>query len=217
MFVGFGAASLGLSSVPLILGSGSASRAAILREAGLAFEVAKPGIDEKAIRKETATELVLALGVAKAAALRTGERGADFASRGALLITADQVVVAQGGAILEKPESSAQAREFIASYADEPPRTVGSCVVTDAASGQQWSAVDEACVYFRPIPPDTVDALVAEGSVFQCAGGLMVEHPLVAPHIERMEGSMDTIMGLSVATLKRLVADALQARGQDPR
>ena len=95
-----------------------------------------------------------------------------LAERGALLITADQVVVAMGGTILEKPESEEEARRFIASYADDPPRTVGSCVVTDARSGQQWSFVDEACVHFRPIPAATVDALVAEGEIFYCAGGL---------------------------------------------
>ena len=118
---------VGLASLPapLVLGSGSASRAAILRECGLSFEVCKPGIDEKAIRRESAAELVLALGLAKAEALRTGARGREFAERGALIITADQVVVAMGGRILEKPESAIEARAFIASYAEEAPRTVG--------------------------------------------------------------------------------------------
>ena len=62
------AAMLSVASVPLILGSGSASRAAILRELGLRFEVHKPDIDEKVIRFTYPTELVMALGRAKAAA-----------------------------------------------------------------------------------------------------------------------------------------------------
>ena len=89
---------------------------------------------------------------------------------------------------------------------------MGSLVVTDALSGRQWSAVDEARVVFRPIPPSVVEALIEEGSVYQCAGGLMVEHELVTPHIERMEGSMDSIMGLCKATLERLLDEAQRAR-----
>jgi septum formation protein len=208
-----------------------------MRECGLSFEVSRPDIDENAIRRESASELVMALGLAKAEALLTGHSGPDFAKRGCLLITGDQVVVAMGGTILEKPESADEARSFIASYASgaafrsnalrvawtrsersvllgpDPPRTVGSCVVTDAVSGRQWSAVDEACVHFRPIPESTVSELITEGSVFSCAGGLMVEHPLVQPHVERMDGTMDSIMGLSKSTLKHLLTEALAARG----
>ena len=62
-------------------------------------------------------------------------------------------------------------------------------------------------------PEATVDQLLAEGEVYHCAGGLMVEHPLVAPHIERMEGEMDSIMGLRKATVEDLLEKAEAARG----
>lgn len=200
-----------LSTVPLILGSGSATRQAILKEMGLSFTVAKPGIDEKAIRFDDPKELVLALGVAKAKALLEGERGEQYRSDGAIIITADQVVVCNGK-ILEKPEDEAEARQFISSYGSNPPSTVGSCVVTDAKTGQQWHTVDTATVIFDPIPEATVDALVAEGEIFYCAGGLMVEHALVQPHVTRMEGSIDSVMGLRKASVESLLGQALSAR-----
>jgi septum formation protein len=53
-----------------------------------------------------------------------------------------------------------------------------------------------------------VDALIAEGEVFWCAGGLMVEHDLVAPHVARMQGSLDSVMGLAKALLLRLLCQA---------
>ena len=117
----------------LILGSGSSTRKAILGEMGIPFTVDKPGIDEKAIRREEPSELVLALGLAKAAALLDGPNGATYASRGDLILTGDQVVV-WNGQILEKPENEKEARAFIAGYGESPPSTVGSCVVTDAAT-----------------------------------------------------------------------------------
>jgi septum formation protein len=129
----------------LILGSGSSTRRAILSEMGLAYEIHKPDIDEKAIRRTDPADLVLALGRAKAAALLEGPQAADFAARRAFILTADQVVVWKGQ-ILEKPENEAEARAFIAGYAESPPRTVGSCVISCTVTGKQWTAVDEACV-----------------------------------------------------------------------
>ena len=196
---------------PLVLGSGSATRRAILTELGLSFDVLKPGIDEKAIRFDDPAELVLALGKAKAAALLEGERGAALRARGAIVLTADQVVCC-GGAILEKPESEAEARRFIAMYGETPPSTVGSCVVTDPRSGAQWSTVDTAVVHFRPLPPATVDALCAEGEIFHCAGGLMVEHELVQPHVRKIEGTIDSVMGLRKESVLRLLGEASDAR-----
>ena len=54
---------------PIVLGSGSATRKAILTELGLSFTVVKPDIDEKAIRRPKPADLVLELGRAKAEAL----------------------------------------------------------------------------------------------------------------------------------------------------
>lgn len=50
----------------LILGSASRTRQAILKEMGYRFEVQTADIDEKAIRKSDAQELVMALAHAKA-------------------------------------------------------------------------------------------------------------------------------------------------------
>jgi septum formation protein len=198
-------------SAPLVLGSGSKTRAAILRELQLPFEVHKPDIDEKSIRRSDPAELVLAIGRAKAAALMDGDRGAAFRASGALILTADQVVVC-GDQVLEKPETEAEARHFLAKHAVTPPQTVGSCVVSDPVSGQQWAAVDTCRLKFDPFPDSTVDALIAEGDLFQCAGGLMIEHPLVQPHVRHMEGTIDAVMGLCKATTLRLLAEANAAR-----
>ena len=78
------------------------------------------------------------------------------------------------------------------------------------ASRKQWHAVDTTRVAFEPIPAASVDALVAEGECFYCAGGLMVEHPLVAPHIASLEGGQDAVMGLSKATVERLLRQAAE-------
>ena len=211
-FLGSMSTSAGFSmSSPLVLGSGSATRKAILQELGFKFEVCKPDIDEKAIRFDDPAELVMALGKAKASALLESHHADRFREEGALLLTGDQVVVC-ADTILEKPESEEEARQFISLYAKNPPSTVGSCVVTDPRSGQQWAAVDRASVTFSTIPDSLVDSLIEEGEVFYCAGGLMVEHPLLQPHIVRLDGGMDSIMGLCKETVVRLLREASACR-----
>ena len=56
-----------------------------------------------------------------------------------------------------------------------------------------------------------VDALVREGQVMRCAGALMVEHPLVAPRVLRMDGALDSVQGLPKALLLRLLRRAALA------
>ena len=93
----------------------------------------------------------------------------------------------------------AQARAFIAGYSRAPAATVGSVVVRNMGTGKQVEAVDTARIHFQPIPEEVVAQLVEEGLVFRCAGGLMIEHPLVEPLITRIEGTPDSVMGLPKA------------------
>ena len=55
-----------------------------------------------------------------------------------------------GGQILEKPADEAECRAFIDGYGRAPCGTVGSVVVTDVKTRQQWHAVDTK-VTFEPI------------------------------------------------------------------
>ncbi|CAI5980796.1 unnamed protein product [Closterium sp. NIES-64] len=199
-----------MKNCQIILGSSSQSRQQVLREIGVPFEIMKPGIDEEAIRSADPNELVSLLSRAKADALLTklkaeGRTFAESADVPTLLITADQVVVHEDR-ILEKPLSEAEAREFIRGYSCAPARTVGAVLITNLNSGKQAAAVDVAEVYFRAIPDSVIDQLVAEGDIFYCAGGLMVEHPLVAPLVEKMVGGIDAVMGLSKETTVALIA-----------
>ena len=80
------------ASAEVILGSGSATRRAVLTRMGIDHVVEKPDIDERAIRFDDPAVLVEALARAKARAVV--ERVRDDAREGRrLLITCDQVVV----------------------------------------------------------------------------------------------------------------------------
>ena len=207
---------------PLILASKSATRQLILKEMGFQFRCLPADIDEKAIGdrlSDKPEELVLEIGRAKATKVLSvldEERNAAVAAAatddddddnaGTLLLAGDQVVVYEGR-IREKPADAAEAEAFIRSYATAPCQTVGSVVVVDPKTGRRAEGVDTTSVCFSAIPDEVIAQLVDEGEVLHCAGGLMIEHPLVQPYIVSVDGSIDSVMGLSKALVQKLVAE----------
>lgn len=174
-------------------------------------------IDEKSLgdrSKDAPHDLVLTLAKAKMDHLvneiQAGRCDDDMPQKGSkewVVLTGDQVVTCDGQ-ILEKPESIEEAKDFVARYAKYPPSTVGSCVLTHLPTGIQVSGVDTATIHFKPtVPADLIDNLLKDDApVLSCAGGLMIEHPLVREHVERIDGTEDSVMGLS----KDLVLKLLQ-------
>lgn len=208
---------------PLLLGSASFTRKLILKEMGVPFSKFVRPIDEKALgdRSENAPprELVLLLANAKMDRLveeLTANDPDDLPqsdSKEWVVLTGDQVVTC-GGKILEKPESVEEAKGFVAGYATNPPSTVGSVVLYHHPSGIRVDGVDTATIHFNKetLGGDgssvLIDSLIREGEpVMSCAGGLMIEHPLTQHHVDRIDGTEDSVMGLSKDLVTRLLTE----------
>jgi septum formation protein len=190
----------------ILLGSGSFTRKLILNKAGFKFTVVKPDIDEKALGDRSAAskaaELVTLVANAKADAVMQNLINTDeFA--GHILLTGDQVVTFNG-TILEKPKDEIEARTFIEAYSNMACTTVGIIILTDVDSKRRVQGVDRSTIHFGQLPSSVVDTLLSEGDVLSCAGGLMVEHHLIQPYITSIEGTEDSLMGLSTELLQTL-------------
>ncbi|GIL47156.1 hypothetical protein Vafri_4027 [Volvox africanus] len=194
----------------IILGSSSIARKQIMDELAVehrfTYEVKTADINEKAIRDPSPDKLVSLLARAKKDAIIQKMKDEGEEMRG-FLITCDQVV-AHEDRILEKPCSIDEVHEYIEGYSRSPASTVGAVLVTDLLSGREVEEVERAFVHMKPVPPEVQDKLIAEGTVFYCAGGLMIEHPLMEPHIERMDGSICSVMGLPKHVVLRLMVEA---------
>lgn len=184
----------------IILGSQSQGRKQMLEEMGLRFEVMVSSIDEKAIRFDDPSQLVAALARAKAEALL------PLITDPALLITSDQVVVWQDE-IREKPENEDEARRFLEGYSIAPARTVTSVTVTDTQSGKNRTEVDIATVHFHPFTLWEIEDIINQGEIFQLAGVFTIEGELWEKHIDRIEGTRDSIIGLPKAITRRLLEE----------
>ncbi len=186
--------------LPIILGSSSQWRQGIMRQLGVPFTVMTADIDEKAIRHDIPEEMVVLIAKAKAAAIL------PKISEPSILITADQVVRCNDE-IREKPVDEKQARQFLESYSRYPAETISSIVVINTGSGKMAEGVDLAKIFYKPIPIEVVDALIAKGDVFKAAGGFIHEDPLISPYVDHLEGTDDSIDGLPIALLEKLIAE----------
>jgi len=184
----------------LILGSQSTNRADILKEAGFEFDVLPPNIDEKAIRSSDAKELPTLLARAKTDALL------PKISSETLLITSDQVVSFKGQ-IREKPETEAEARNFLETGHEFANETYTAVEVTNTGTGKRASGLDIAKVYFNKIPRAVINEYIETGEPFSHAGGFAVENSLLAPYIAGIEGEMDSIRGLPMNLTRALIEE----------
>lgn len=189
------------------------------------FHIMVRSIDEKAIgdRSKNPRDLVLAVARAKMDtlinAIKTGECSNELPSTDVdgeyVVLTGDQVITCDG-TILEKPADIAEAKRFVKMYASHPPSTVGSIILTHYPSGITVEGTDKATIYFKPTVGDVdattnldlVDRMLKEDApILSCAGGLMIEHPMVREYIEQIDGTEDSVMGLSKDLVERLLGE----------
>jgi septum formation protein len=183
----------------LILGSSSKYRKAVLEQAGMEFEAVSPDIDEKAVRSENLYELPLLIGREKMAALKTK------ISEPAVIVAADQIVICEGK-LREKPVSPEEATQFLSEYrAGYPAETVSALVVYNSETGRTAEGIDVAKTFFNPIPEEVMAAYIESGEAYYNAGAFAYEHPLLAPYVKKMEGKPDSVSGMPLDLLHRLI------------
>ncbi|MFE9251442.1 Maf family protein [Streptomyces sp. NPDC007088] len=184
----------------LVLASQSPARLGLLRQAGLAPEVIVSGVDEDALSAPTPGELALLLAEAKAEAVAARPEAA-----GALVVGCDSVLDL-GGAALGKPADAAEAR---ARWQDMRGRSgalrTGHCVI-DTASGARASVTRSTTVRFGEPSDAEIAAYVASGEPLYVAGAFTLDGRS-APFVESIEGDHGNVIGLSLPTLRRLLAE----------
>jgi septum formation protein len=210
----------------LILASQSPARTKLLADAGIRHSVLVSDVDEDAIQARYGvtdphdTALLLARAKAEAvAALPEAD--------GALVLGCDSVFEF-GGEAHGKPYTAGVARERMlrmsgnsgvlhtghwlvdcrATAADSD-ATAGETSDAGAApgSGATLGAVASAEVHFMDMEPEEIDAYIATGEPLQCAGSFTIDG-LGGAFIRKVDGDPHAVVGLSVSTLRSLLAQA---------
>lgn len=184
----------------LVLASASPARLGLLRQAGFAPEVMVSGVDEEALSAPAPGELARVLAQAKAQAVAADPRAA-----GALVVGCDSVLELDGQP-LGKP---ADAEEATARWKSMRGRAgvlqTGHCVV-DTESGAAASATAATTVHFGEPSDEEIAAYVRTGEPVRVAGAFTLDGRS-APFIEGIEGDHGNVIGLSLPTLRSLLAE----------
>ncbi len=182
----------------IVLASGSPRRRQLLAEAGLSFECAESGVEERRAPDEGAREYALRMAREKASAVSC--RAPD-----AIVIGADTVVEC-AGEILEKPADEADARRMLAKLSGREHLVVTAFAIF-AAGGMIESEAVESRVSFRRLSESEIADYIATGEPFDKAGAYGIQG-IGGGFIERVDGPQDNVMGLPVRSVMAALARA---------
>lgn len=195
----------------LVLASGSAARAALLRGARVPFDVLPARVDEAAVKRAMLAEGAPPRDIADALAELKARRAAGRLP-GALVLGADQVLSA-GEAVFDKPADLVEAREQLRALRGRAHQLHTAAVVYE--DGQPvWRHVGRAQLTMRAFGEAFLEGYIAEmgEALLETVGCYRIEDG-GAPLFSRIEGDLYTIMGLPLLELlaflrtRRVVAE----------
>ncbi len=198
----------------LLLASASPARRRLLEQAGVPHRVQVSGVDEEAIQELDPLRLVQRLALAKAEAV-AGTLGSEALWPPMGVLGCDSLLVVQGE-VWGKPRDAAEAvarwRRMAGGWGD---LHTGHALVRrpgPVGSPTPRQAVVTTRVHFAALNAGEIEAYVASGEPLACAGGFALEGRggLV---VERLEGCVSNVIGLSLPLLRRWLDPGVPAHG----
>ncbi len=184
---------------PVVLASGSAARARLLREAGLRFRQEAAHVDESEVKRALKGEGAGAAAVAEALA----ELKAMKVSRrhpGALVVGCDQMLDCDGQ-WFDKPDSIAAARAQLLALAGKRHRLLTAAVVARGGA-RLWHHNGVATLAMRSFSDAFLDAyLAAAGDAALASVGAYQLEGIGAQLFSRIDGDYFGILGLPLLPL----------------
>ncbi|WP_080804006.1 Maf family protein [Arabiibacter massiliensis] len=202
-------------ALDVILASGSPRRKQLLEDAGIAFTVRVSDVDESLEPDLLANphEAAKKLAERKAGAVVQEVLAEDYCGMAAIL-GADTMVVCEGE-IFGKPVSLSDAKRMLRRLSGRTHEvlTAVSVWMVAAPAPEDISLgfrtfVDSSFVTFRDLMDEEIADYLRKGESFDKAGAYAVQGA-AADFVERVEGDLDTVIGLPVERLLREFPDVL--------
>lgn len=177
----------------LILASASPRRAKLLTEAGIAFDIVTPEVDETFDPGISPAENAVRVALLKADSVSV--RYPDF-----LTLAADTIVILDGE-IMGKPEDEKRAREMLARLSGREHEVITGMAIVHIGSQIRWSVSESSMVRLAEISSAEIEKYVSEGEPMDKAGGYAIQGG-AKRWVVRHTGSYTNIIGLPMEALK---------------
>jgi septum formation protein len=187
-----------VSTPKIILASASPRRRELLRLVGIEHEVKPADIDESIREGEKPHDYAERLAREKA------ELVDDGADSNQVVIGADTTVVIDDE-ILGKPADAREAEAMLGKLSGRTHTVITAVAV--CRSGETWSSVEEVTVTFRTLSRPEIKSYIATGEPMDKAGAYGIQG-FGATIVDRIEGDYFAVMGLPLARLVRMLAEA---------
>ena len=171
----------------VVLASASPRRRDLLNEAGIGFDVDAPHIDETLLAGETPADYVERMAREKAAAVAPRHPGR-------LVLGADTVVVIDD-VVLGKPADADDAARMLRRLSGQTHEVLTAVAVVSPVA--TLAAVERTLVTMRRIEDAEIEAYVASREPLDKAGAYAIQGG-AGPFVDRIEGALDTVIGLPV-------------------
>lgn len=71
--------------------------------------------------------------------------------------------------------------------------------------GKQASEMVKATVYFKEISPQVINNVISRGQIYSSAGGFRIEDEDLNPLILRIDGTVDSVLGMPLEATIRII------------
>ncbi|HKO18962.1 MAG TPA: nucleoside triphosphate pyrophosphatase [Acidobacteriaceae bacterium] len=186
----------------LILASDSPRRRELLTQAGYVFDIEAADVDETPHANESPAAYVQRLAEEKARAILARH---PHSSTPLVVLGADTTVVCDNE-ILAKPDDGAHAIEMLRKLSGRTHEVLTG--IAAATHARTISAVERTQVAFAEIPAAELDRYCATHEPLDKAGAYGIQG-YAARWIPRIDGDYFNVMGLPIARVVKLLAEAL--------
>ncbi|RME24772.1 MAG: septum formation inhibitor Maf [Candidatus Zixiibacteriota bacterium] len=188
------------AKLPLVLASGSPRRVMLLHELDIPFTQVIPQIEEKRYPDEAPDTYAERLAKEKA---QTGQR---MSSPEAVVIGCDTIVVLDNR-VLEKPDSPEHALEMLSRLVGRR-HTVCSAVALAGPENRIVAGCERTDVYFNHVQREQLLEYIRSGEPLDKAGAYGIQGA-GGFLVDRIEGNLDTVIGLPRRLLDALAGQML--------
>ncbi len=181
----------------IILASASPRRSQLLSQAGIAYEIKVPQVEETYPDDLPVEEVAPFLAEKKAEAARS------FITDDEIILTADSVVILDG-VIYEKPVDRADAIHIISQLSGRVHQVITGVCLLSQKKKQVLSGISK--VHFNTLSQEEIEYYVDAYQPFDKAGAYAIQEWIGLCKIAKIEGTYANIMGLPVDLVYQALA-----------